>query len=88
MFADTMRRLAALSVLGFGLATVAIAEPDTDCGRAYKGMLTTIERKKPTLSAEAQVAVQRMALRIYDACLTGHLERPGQLFDKLDRTRY
>jgi hypothetical protein len=27
-------------------------------------------------------------LRIYDACLTGHLERPGQLFDKLDRTRY
>ena len=51
-------------------------------------MLTTIERKKPTPSAEAQVALQRTALRIYDACLTGHLEHPGQLFDKLDRTRY
>ena len=83
-----MRRLAALSVFGFGLASVAVAEPELDCGRAYKDMLTTIERKKPTLSAEAQVALQRTALRIYDACLTGHLERPGQLFDKLDRTRY
>jgi len=82
-----MRKLAALSVFGFGLATVAVAEPDTDCGQAYRGMLTTIERKKP-LSAEAQVALQRTALRIYDACLTGHLERPGQLFDNLDRTRY
>jgi len=83
-----MRSLVVLSVLGFGLATVAVAEPETDCGRAYKGMLTTIERKKPALTAEAQVALQRTALRIYDACLTGHLERPGQLFDKLDRTRY
>ena len=83
-----MRKLAALSVFGFGLATVAVAESDMDCSRAYKGMLTTIERKKPTPSAEAQVALQRTALRIYDACLTGHLERSGQLFDKLDRTRY
>jgi len=83
-----MRRLAALSLFGFGLATVAVAESDADCGRAYIGMLGTIERKKPTLSAEAQVALQRTALRIYDSCLTGHLERPGQLFDKLDRTRY
>jgi hypothetical protein len=83
-----MRRLAALSVLGFGLATVAVAESDSDCGRAYMGMLTTIERKKPTLSAEAHVVLQRTALRIYDGCLTGHLERPGQLFDKFDRTRY
>jgi hypothetical protein len=83
-----MRRLAALSLFGFGLATVAVAESGADCGRAYIGMLGTIERKKPTLSAEAQVALQRTALRIYDACLTGHLERPGQLFDKLDRTRY
>jgi hypothetical protein len=83
-----MRRFAALSVFGFGLATVAVAEPDTDCGRAYIGMMTTIERKKPTLSAEAQIGMQRTALRIYDACLTGHLEHPGQLFDKLDRTRY
>jgi hypothetical protein len=83
-----MRNLAALFVFGFGLATGAVAESDTECGRAYKGMLTTIERKKPTLSAAAQVALQRTALRIYDACLTGHLDRPGQLFDKLDRTRY
>jgi hypothetical protein len=83
-----MRSLAALLVFGFGLATVAVAEQGTECGRAYEDMLTTIERKKPTLSAEAQVALQRTALRIYDACLTGHLDRPGQLFDKLDRFRY
>jgi hypothetical protein len=51
-------------------------------------MLGTIERKKPTLSAEAQVALQRMALRLYDACLTGHLEQPGELFDKLARAKY
>ena len=51
-------------------------------------MLGTIERKNPTLSAEAQVTLQRMALRLYDTCLTGHLEQPGALFDKLDRAKY
>ena len=49
-------------------------------------MLGTIERKKRTLSAEAQIALHRTALRIYDACLTGDLEDPGALFNKLDRT--
>jgi hypothetical protein len=82
-----VRRIAP-SLLALGVSAVAFAEPGQNCGEAYKAMLSTIERKKPTLSAEAQLARQRMALRLYDACQTGHLEHPGELFDKLDRNRY
>jgi hypothetical protein len=59
-----------------------------DCGQAYQSMLSSIERKKPRLSAAAQLALERTALRLYHACETGHLEQPGELFQKLDRTRY
>jgi hypothetical protein len=81
-------RIAASLLLGLGVSGGAFAQPGPNCGQAYKAMLNTIERKKPTLSAEAQLARQRMALRLYDACQTGHLEHPGELFDKLDRDRY
>jgi hypothetical protein len=75
-------------LLALGVSAVALAQPGPDCGQAYKAMLSTIERNKPSLSAGAQLARQRIALRLYDACLTGHLEHPGELFDKLDRNRY
>jgi hypothetical protein len=77
-----------LVALALGVSAVAFAELAQNCGEAYKAMLSTIERKKPTLSSEAQLARQRMALRLYSACQTGHLEHPGELFDKLDRNRY
>jgi hypothetical protein len=83
-----MRHIAASLFVALWLTTATVAAQVPDCGRAYQGMLGTIERKKPTLSAEAQVTLQRMALRVYDACMTGHLEQPGKLFDKLDRTKY
>jgi hypothetical protein len=83
-----VRRIAASLLLALGVSAVAFAEPGQNCGEAYNAMLSTIERKKPTLSAEVQFARQRMALRLYDACQTGHLEHPGELFDKLDRNRY
>ena len=77
------------TVLFFALlTTTASAAQGPDCDRAYQGMLGTIERKKHDLSAETHVAMQRTALRIYDACLTGHLEQPGELFNKLDRTKF
>ncbi len=83
-----VRRIAASLLLALGVSAVAFAALAQNCGEAYKAMLSTIERKKPTLSSEAQLARQRMALRLYDACQTGHLEHPGELFDKLDRNRY
>ena len=82
-----MRHVATSLFVILWLATGAVAAQGPDCGRAYQGMLGTIDRKKPTLSAEAQVALQRMALRLYDACQTGHLDQPGDLFHKLDRTK-
>ena len=82
-----MRSYVVIAVLALALPSVAPAEQGPDCGRAYKEMLGTIERKKPRLSTEAEVALQRTALRIYDACVMGHLEHPSELFDKLDRTR-
>jgi hypothetical protein len=83
-----VRRIAASLLLALGVSAAAFAQPGANCDQAYQAMLSTIERKKPTLSAEAQLARQRIALRLYDACQTGHLEHPGELFDKLDRDRY
>jgi hypothetical protein len=83
-----MRHVATSLFVALWLTTATVAAQVLDCGRAYQGMLSTIERKKPTLSAEAQVALQPMALRLYDACLTGQLEQPVELFDKLDRTKH
>jgi hypothetical protein len=73
-----MRHIATSLFVALWLTTATVAAQVPDCGRAYQGMLGTIERKKPTLSAEAQVTLQRMALRVYDACMTGHLEQPGK----------
>jgi len=85
---DPVRRIVASLLFTLAINAVAFAQPGMDCGEAYKAMLGTIERKKPTLSAEALLARQRLALRLYDACRTGHLEHLGDLFDKLDRGRY
>jgi len=65
-----MRPIAASLLLALGVSAVAVAQSDRNCG-AYKAMLSTIERERPTLSAEAQLARRRMALRLYDACLSG-----------------
>jgi len=86
-----MRHSAPLILLAVGLVTGAAAAQSPvqgpDCARAYTDMLGTIARRKPHLSATAEVELERIAVRIYDACVTGHLERPGELFDKLARHR-
>jgi hypothetical protein len=82
-----MRLFTATLLIASGLCAGAAGQEAADCGQAYKSMLSTIERKKPRLSAEAQVALERMALRLYHACETGHLEQPGELFKKLERAR-
>jgi hypothetical protein len=82
------RRAAAGLLFSLGVSAVALAEAGPDCAAAYKAMLSAIERRTPSLSAEAQLARQRLALRLYDACQTGHLEHPGELFEKLDRSRF
>jgi hypothetical protein len=84
-----MRFLATGLVLALWITGAAVSAAETpDCGKAYRGMLGTIDRKKLNLSTEAQMALQRMAVRLYNACQTGHLDDPGALFDKLDRTRF
>jgi hypothetical protein len=82
------RRTAAGLLFSLGASAAALAEAGPDCRAAYKAMLSAIEQRTPSLSAEAQLARQRLALRLYDACQTGHLEHPGELFEKLDRSRY
>ena len=83
-----MCRVAATFLSVLGLASLAGAEESFECGRAYQGMMRAIEGKQAALSAQAEVVLRRRALRLYDACLTGDLEHPGELFAKLDRTRY
>lgn len=66
---------------------MAFAEAGPDCAAALTAMLSALERRTPRLSADAQLARQRPALRLYDACQTGHLAHPGELLEKLDRNR-
>ena len=83
-----MRLFAATLLIASGLSAGAAGQEGADCDQAYKSMQSTIERKKPRLSAQAQLALERIALRLYHACGTGHLEQPGELFKKLDGTRH
>jgi len=86
-----MRRYARFMLIALGLGTGAAADdgpaPGPNCDRAYRDMRDTIARQAPHLSAAAAVDLERIAVRIYDACMTGDLQRPRELFDKLARNR-
>ncbi len=59
---------------------------NTDCAAAYRGYLEDLEHKD--ITAQRRAALQRWALRIYDACETGDLEDAKELFERLDRRSY
>lgn len=67
-----------------GLTTMPLSS-DSHCGNAYAAFLEHIGRRTATISTERLVTVHRNGLRIFDACVTGHLENAEQRFRDLER---
>jgi hypothetical protein len=63
----------------------AVSAQTIDCGSAYKGSLERLRQKQ--LPPERLAALNRQALRIYDACETNDLKDAKTLFESLDRTK-
>lgn len=78
------------SILGavtLGLMAAAVSAEDVDCSKAYKSALEKIRREaEPRLSPERLAGMRRQALRIYDACETGHVQDPKTMYEKLERS--
>lgn len=79
---------AALCVVALGLLSVAVSAQDIDCGKAYRSAMDKLKRETgASMAPERLAAMRREALRIYNACETGHLRNPKALFERLDRAR-
>jgi hypothetical protein len=67
------------------ISVVSLAS-NQKCGTAYVGFLDQLTERAQFLPPEKLVAIHRKALRIYDACETGHLQTFEPLFKELEDT--
>ena len=71
------------------VASALPAAGNFDCDKAYQSFWGQLNRQKPRdMSRERLASLQRWAQRAYDACLTGDVEDPAALFERLERERY
>jgi len=83
-----MSKAVICSIVALGLTATAVAAQDVDCGKAYKNAMEKLKRDEAArASPERLAAMRRMAMRIYNACATGHLDDPKAMFEKLDRAK-
>jgi hypothetical protein len=64
-----------------GLGTFLLSAHPMDCGAAYKVFWQNVSTRETP--PDRLVATSRSALRIYDACQTGHVPNPESLFERL-----
>ena len=85
-----MLRTAFASMAIFALMEAGVcAQAKINCAEAHKGFLTRLDRGDfGKLSAEQLATHKRKAQRVYNACVTGDLDDPKALFDRLDANRY
>ena len=70
------------------VALVMTAMPlssDVNCGNAYAAFLDHIGRRSFAMAGEQLVTAHRNALRIFDACDSGHLENAEKKFRDLEK---
>jgi hypothetical protein len=81
-----MFRPALIGIVSLALSGAAIAaQGEINCGSAHKRVLDKLRHGQ--VSPERLAALNRRALRIYDACNTGDLANAKSLFENLDRWR-
>jgi hypothetical protein len=64
-----------------GLSTFLLSAHPMDCGAAYKVFWQNVSTRETP--PDRLAATSRSALRIYDACQTGHVPNPETLFERL-----
>jgi hypothetical protein len=77
-----LRWISALVV--FVLVAVATTA-DVDCGAAYTNFVERLGHRVHGLSASQLATIHRKALRIFDACETGHMDHTEFMFRRLER---
>ncbi len=83
-----MLKAGCCGMVGLGLMAIAASAQGVDCGEAYRSAMDKLRRDElAQASSERLAAMRRTAMRVYNACETGHLRDPKALFEKLDRAR-
>lgn len=81
----TNLRSVLLGVAALGLTAVAAwSQANFSCSDAYKRALDGMEQRK--LPPERLAVQRRQAMRAYHACVSGDVNDPKGLFDRLDRS--
>jgi len=79
-------RTAPLIALGLIMWAGPLQSADFDCGKAYKSYWDKLSpEKNPEISPQQLAALNRKALRVYDACQTHDLANAKAMFERLER---
>jgi hypothetical protein len=80
-------RSALIAVLALALLPAPLSGPKSiGCAEAYQNYLERLKDRR--ISPGRRTALQRWALRAYDACETGDVQDVEGLFQRLDRDKY
>jgi len=58
---------------------------DANCGHAYLAFVDHFSRLSVTIDGERIARIHRSALRTFDACDTGHVKNPENIFRHLEK---
>jgi hypothetical protein len=59
---------------------------DGNCGNSYFNFLERISHRGDAISGDQLATLHRSALRIFDACDTGHMQNPDAKFWELENS--
>jgi hypothetical protein len=76
-------RLVSILVVPVLVATALSA--DARCGSAYVAFVERLGHRADQLSGQQLANIHRKALRIFDACDSGHMENAEVMFRRLER---
>ena len=79
-----MFRLASILIIPVIVTTALSA--DVRCGSAYAAFVERLGHRVDQLSGQQLATLHRKALRIFDACDSGHMENAEAMFRRLERS--
>ena len=74
-----------LSVVILGLSAMPLSS-DANCGNAYVAFVDGLSGRPDARSADRLATIHRSALRILDACDSGHIDNPDTKFRDLEKS--
>jgi hypothetical protein len=74
---------AMLSAVLLGMTAMPVST-EGNCGKAYLSFVERLSHREQAMSGDRIAALHRSALRILDACDTGHMDNSEPMFRKLE----